>query len=101
VILEAAVLQVREGTEAAFEEAMVKAAPVIAGSLGYIAPRVAAVRRDEGTVSAAGAMGDAGGAHGGFRQSAAFVEWRTLIGPFFDAAPMVEHYEGALRWPRS
>jgi heme-degrading monooxygenase HmoA len=36
VILEAAVLQVREGAEAGFEEAMVKAAPAIAGSPGYI-----------------------------------------------------------------
>ena len=27
-----------------------------------------------------------------FRQSAAFQEWRALVGPFFAAAPVVEHF---------
>jgi heme-degrading monooxygenase HmoA len=29
----------------------------------------------------------------GFRQSAAFTEWRAIVGPFFAAAPVVEHFE--------
>jgi heme-degrading monooxygenase HmoA len=29
----------------------------------------------------------------GFRQSAAFSEWRAIVGPFFAAAPVVEHFE--------
>jgi hypothetical protein len=29
----------------------------------------------------------------GFRGSELFKEWRTLIGPFFDGPPLVEHYE--------
>lgn len=28
----------------------------------------------------------------GFRESAAFAEWRSLIGPFFAAPPIVEHF---------
>lgn len=28
----------------------------------------------------------------GFRESARFPRWRELIGPFFAAAPKVEHY---------
>ncbi|EGF31915.1 Antibiotic biosynthesis monooxygenase [Oxalobacteraceae bacterium IMCC9480] len=27
-----------------------------------------------------------------FRESAAFQEWRALVGPFFAAAPVVEHF---------
>jgi heme-degrading monooxygenase HmoA len=27
-----------------------------------------------------------------FRQSAAFQEWRALVGPYFAAAPVVEHF---------
>ena len=27
-----------------------------------------------------------------FRQSAAFVEWRTIVGSFFAVAPTVEHF---------
>ena len=29
----------------------------------------------------------------GFRQSPAFTEWRAIVGPFFAAAPHVEHFE--------
>lgn len=28
----------------------------------------------------------------GFRESDRFTEWRALIGPFFDGAPLVEHF---------
>ena len=29
----------------------------------------------------------------GFRQSPAFTEWRAIVGPFFAAPPVVEHFE--------
>jgi len=29
----------------------------------------------------------------GFRESAAFAEWRAIVGPFFAQAPVVEHFE--------
>jgi heme-degrading monooxygenase HmoA len=29
----------------------------------------------------------------GFRQSPAFAEWRTIVGPFFVQPPVVEHLE--------
>lgn len=28
----------------------------------------------------------------GFRESALFVEWRAIVGPFFASAPQVEHF---------
>ena len=28
----------------------------------------------------------------GFRESAAFAEWRAIVGPFFAAPPVVEHF---------
>lgn len=28
-----------------------------------------------------------------FRQSPAFTEWRSIVGPFFAQPPQVEHYE--------
>jgi heme-degrading monooxygenase HmoA len=28
----------------------------------------------------------------GFRQSEAFTQWRTIIGPFFASPPVVEHF---------
>ncbi|MEY2621610.1 MAG: hypothetical protein RIT26_1430 [Pseudomonadota bacterium] len=32
----------------------------------------------------------------GFRQSAAFADWRAIIGPYFAQAPHVEHFETSL-----
>ncbi len=29
----------------------------------------------------------------GFRESAAFAEWRAIVGPFFASPPVVEHFE--------
>ncbi len=29
----------------------------------------------------------------GFRQGPLFAEWRTIVGPFFAAPPVVEHFE--------
>lgn len=29
----------------------------------------------------------------GFRESPAFAQWRAIIGPFFAAAPVVEHFD--------
>ena len=29
----------------------------------------------------------------GFRQSAAFTQWREVIGPFFQSPPNVEHFD--------
>ena len=28
-----------------------------------------------------------------FRQSPAFADWRAIVGPFFAAAPVVEHFD--------
>lgn len=29
----------------------------------------------------------------GFRQSAAFPQWRAIVGPFFASTPVVQHFE--------
>ncbi|MEI8171178.1 MAG: antibiotic biosynthesis monooxygenase [Rhodoferax sp.] len=29
----------------------------------------------------------------GFRESPAFAEWRSIVGPFFAVAPVVEHFD--------
>lgn len=29
----------------------------------------------------------------GFRESAAFAEWRAIVGPFFASPPVVEHFD--------
>ncbi|MCB2021192.1 MAG: antibiotic biosynthesis monooxygenase [Rhizobacter sp.] len=33
----------------------------------------------------------------GFRQGPLFAQWRAIVGPFFAAPPVVEHFELALK----
>ena len=92
MILESALLDVKPGEEAAFEAAINEARPLIAATPGF---RSIAVRRcletsnrylllveweklEDHTI--------------GFRQSARYEKWRTLLHHFYDPFPRVEHF---------
>ena len=97
MILEHAVLDVVPGRGAAFETAFDEARPLILAAPGCRSLRLErCVERPERylllvewqhledhTV--------------GFRQSAEYQRWRTLLHHFYDPHPTVEHYEMALR----
>lgn len=100
MILEQAVLQVKAGEESAFEAAMLRAAPVIAGAAGYIGHQLQRCIETPGRYLLL-VRWEALEAHTvGFRGSPAFAEWRALIGSHFATPPLVEHYEGVLDWRR-
>jgi heme-degrading monooxygenase HmoA len=94
MVLEHAVIDVRPGTGAHFEEAVAEARSIIAASHGFISLQlhrgIEAPDRylllvewetlDDHVV--------------GFRQSDAFARWRGLIGPYFASPPVVDHL-----WP--
>lgn len=92
VILELAVLDVKSGEESDFEAAFAKARHIIGSMPGFIS---LALKRgvearsrylllvqwrtlEDHTV--------------GFRQSAEYQEWKTLLHHFYDPFPTVEHY---------
>jgi len=92
MILEHALIDVRPGSQAEFEAAVTRARDVISAAPGF---RTFALHRgvespdrylllvgwetlEDHTV--------------GFRGSPAFAAWRSLIGPFFDGQPEVDHY---------
>ena len=96
MILEVAVLDVRSGSEAAFEAAFARARPLIASIPGYLglelrrclerASRYVLLvrwRRLEDHTE-------------GFRGSPAYQEWRALLHSFYDPFPVVEHYATVL-----
>ncbi len=99
MILEAALLNVRAGQEAAFERAMAEARPLIAATPGFkgieVRPCLEQVGRylllvwwetlEDHTV--------------GFRQGPLFAEWRAIVGPFFAQPPVVEHFTLVTRSP--
>lgn len=94
MILEAALLQVRSGQEAAFETTFRQASPLIAASPGYIRHElhrclddarhnrylllVEWERLEDHTV--------------GFRGSPRYEEWKALLHHFYDPFPTVEHF---------
>jgi len=93
MILEVAVLNVRAGSEAAFEEAFERASSIISAMPGYVDHRLQRcieVRNryillvDWETVEAHTV---------GFRGSPEYQDWRRLLHHFYDPFPVVEHYE--------
>lgn len=93
MIVELAQLTITAGREAEFEAVFPKAIAVLAASRGYLSHelrrsvetpnryilRIEWATLEDHTV--------------GFRGSPKFAEWRALIGPFFGAAPVVEHFQ--------
>jgi len=92
MILEVAVLDVRAGSEAAFEAAFEEASPIIASMPGFVSHQlqrcIEVPQRyvllvnwrtlEDHTV--------------GFRGSPEYQEWKRLLHHFYDPFPMVEHY---------
>lgn len=93
MILEVAVLNVRSGSEAAFESAFEQASPIICSMPGYISHQlqrcVEAPHRYILLVEWQSVE-----AHTiGFRGSPEYQDWKRLLHHFYDPLPVVEHYE--------
>jgi heme-degrading monooxygenase HmoA len=98
MVLEAALLQVKAGEETAFEEAMRRAAPVIAAAAGYLGLSVQRCVETQGRYLLLVRWETLESHTVAFRRSAAFAEWRSIISPYFASAPLVEHYEEVLEY---
>ena len=92
MILEVAVLNVRAGSEAAYEAAFQQASSIIASMPGYISHQlqrcVEVPNRYLLLVN-----WDSLDAHTvGFRSSREYQDWKRLLHHFYDPFPIVEHY---------
>ncbi len=96
MILERAVLVVTPGTEPEFEAAMEQAKEVIAQAPGFRSLRLQRGIEQPSTYLLLVEWETIEDHTQGFRESERFVRWRELIGPYFAAAPEVEHYTSAL-----
>lgn len=95
MILEAAILNVKPGENAAFEAAFTEASPLIESKRGYVRHELHRCLEtpdrylllvwwetlEDHTV--------------GFRQSAEYQTWRKLLHHFYEPFPTVEHYAKA------
>lgn len=92
MILETAILSIKPGQSGAFEAAMTRARPLIAATPGFqrleVRPCVETAGRYLLLV-----WWDTLEAHTvGFRQSERYERWRTLLHPFYEPFPLVEHF---------
>lgn len=96
MILEAAILSVRAGEELAFEAAMTTARPLIASTPGFRSIEVRRGIETPGCYLLLVGWDTVADHEIGFRGSALYAEWRTLLHHFYEPMPVVEHYGPAL-----
>jgi len=97
MILEHAVLDVREGSSAEYEAAFAKAKTIIAASPGFRSLRLERCleQRDRYVLLV---EWDSVEAHEeGFRRSPGFEEWRGLLHGYYPSRPTVQHFETAVQ----
>ncbi len=93
MVLELAIIDIKQGTNADFETNLAQAQNVINKSEGYISHEFQkCVERDNRYILLI-KWATLEAHTEGFRNSELFKEWRALIGPFFENPPLVEHYE--------
>lgn len=92
MILEVAVLDVKPGMTAEFETAFLKASQIIAGSPGYISHELQRCLENPNRYILLVRWQTVEDHMIGFRQSAEYQQWRSLLHHFYDPFPMVEHY---------
>lgn len=96
MVLEAAILNVRTGQEAAFESAMKIARPLIAATPGFGSIEVRRCVETPGRYLLLVTWRNLEDHEVGFRQSERYMRWRELLHRFYDPPPTVEHYEAPL-----
>jgi heme-degrading monooxygenase HmoA len=92
MILEHAVLDVRPGQGAAFQEAFATARRIIAAADGFSSLRLEQCIEQPDRYLLLVEWDTLEAHTEGFRGSAAYQEWRSLLHHFYDPFPTVEHY---------
>jgi heme-degrading monooxygenase HmoA len=92
MILELAIIDIKEGTNQGFEEAIEKAKLVISQSKGFIDIKVKLCVEQPNRYILLIQWQTLEDHTIGFRESELFKEWRSLIGIFFENPPLVQHY---------
>ncbi len=92
-VLEHAVLDVRCGDEEAFEAAFSEARSIIASSPGFVSLRLERCVERPSRYLLLVTWTSLEAHTEGFRGSAAFAQWRSLLHHFYDPFPTVEHFK--------
>ena len=85
-------LQVKPGQEAAFEQAMTEAMPLIAASDGFRGIEVLPCIESHGRYLLLVRWDSVAAHEEGFRGSDRYLRWKALLHHFYDPFPLVQHY---------
>jgi heme-degrading monooxygenase HmoA len=92
MILEIAHLHIKRGECAAFEAAFATAAPIIASMSGYVSHTLERCLENDHHYALLVKWQTLEDHAVGFRQSADYQQWRTLLHHFYEPHPTVEHF---------
>ncbi len=92
MILEVAILNIKTGHSAAFEEAFKIAEKIISGMDGYISHQLQKCVEEQDKYILLVNWESLEAHTEGFRNSPAYEEWKRLLHHFYDPFPTVEHY---------
>lgn len=93
MILEVAILDVKPGLEAEFEEAFEKAQQIIASMHGYISHELKHCIEESNRYLLLVNWETLEDHTVGFRESEEYKQWRAMLHHFYDPFPSVEHYQ--------
>jgi len=92
MILESAILYVKEGKSSAFESDFEKAGELISSVPGYIRHSLHRCLEQENKYLLLAEWESLEDHTVGFRQSAAYMEWKRLLHHYYEPFPVVEHF---------
>lgn len=92
MILEIAILDVKQGEAGAFESAMAEARPLIAATPGFLGLEVRRCLEQPGRYLLLVRWETVEAHTQGFRGSDRYAEWKRLLHHFYEPFPAVEHY---------
>lgn len=92
MILEAAILNVRDGEATAFEQAFAQAQPIIESMPGYVSHQLQRCIETRNRYLLLVNWESLEDHTVGFRQSPEYHEWKQLLHQYYEPFPNVEHY---------
>lgn len=96
MILEAVILDVKNGLEADFEAAFAQAKAIISAQPGFISLQLQKCLETENRYLLLVNWETLEAHTEGFRKSDAYQQWKALLHHFYEPFPVVEHYRSIL-----
>ena len=95
-VLEVAILDIKKGREAEFEEAFSKAQDIISAMNGYISHQLQKCVENDNRYILLVNLRTIEDHTVGFRESKEYQEWRSLLHHFYEPFPKIEHFQSVL-----